>query len=80
MEGSVFRGLNTSQNFLSDLRSDLRGHLRPEMAKSVILPSLKDDQDDDNFFILQGPHLRSFKAATSIRLVRPRFRGTSEVT
>ena len=57
------------------------------MAKSVILPSLKD-----NFFILQCPHLgpleattsirppRSFEAATSNRPVRPRFRGTSEVT
>ena len=54
MEGSVFRGLDRSQNLLSDLdlggpdglRSDLRGHPRPKIAKIVILLSLKDD----NFF------------------------------
>ena len=59
MEGSVFRGLDRSQKLLSDLelggpdglRSDLRGHLRPKIAKFVILDSLKDD----HFFILQGP-------------------------
>ena len=45
-----------------DLRSDLRGHPRPKLAKIVILDSLKDD----HFFILQGPHLRPFEAAASM--------------
>ena len=47
MEGSVFRGLDRSQNLLSDLdlggpgdlRSDLRGHPRPKMAKIIIYPA-----------------------------------------
>ena len=79
MEGSVFRGLDRSQKLLSDLdlggpgdlRSDLRGHPRPKIAKIVISPSLKDD----NFFILEDPHLRPFEATTSSDLrgrLRPR--------
>ena len=47
MEGSVFRGLDRSQNLLSDLdlggpgdlRSDLRGHPKPKMAKIIIYPA-----------------------------------------
>ena len=36
----------------------IRGH---KLQIIVILPSLKDD----HFFILQGPHLRPFEAATT---------------
>ena len=75
MEGSVFRGLDRSQNLLSDLdlggpsnlRSDLQGHPRPKITKIVILPSLKDR----HFYIIQGTHLRPLEAVTSIRPPRP---------
>ena len=75
IEGSIFWSRYWSQKLLSDLdlggpgdlRSDLWGHPRSIIVKIVILPSLKDNQ----FFILQHPHLRSFKAVTSIRPPRP---------
>ena len=83
IEGSIFWGRDWSQKLLSDLdlggpgdlRSDLRGHPRPKIAKFVILASLKDD----HFFILQGPTWgrsrprppRSFEEATSIWPPRP---------
>ena len=70
MEGSVFRGLDRSQNLLGDLdlvepgglRSDLRGHHpRPKVTQIVFLPSLRDHL----FYILQGRHMRPSETATS---------------
>ena len=45
-----------------ELRSDLRGHSRPNIAIIVILSSLKYD----HFFILLGQLLRPFEAAVSM--------------
>ena len=62
IEGSIFRGLHTTNKLLSNLRpfeatTSIRPP-RPSEAKNrkkiVILPSLKESHS----FILQGPHLR----------------------
>ena len=52
------------------LGSDFRGHLRPKIAKILILPSLKDE----HFFKLQRPHLKPFEAPTDLRGLRSSLR------